>query len=75
MAKVERLKEEIGWLKVPFGLLAVVDASLLGWLAQSYATANPVLVFAGGIAIIVVSGSIFSIHRIAYRCIGDIEES
>lgn len=36
MARVDRLKEEIGWLKVPFGLLAVIDASLLGWLAQSY---------------------------------------
>jgi len=46
MASVDRIKEEIGWLKVPFGLLAVVDASLLGWLAQSYTKASPVLVLA-----------------------------
>ncbi len=75
MARVDRLKEEIGWLKVPFGLLAVVDASLLGWLAQSYSTANPVLVFAALIATIVVSGTILLINRIAYRRIDDIEET
>jgi len=72
---VERLKEEIGWLKVPFGLLAVIDASLLGWLAQSYSTVTPVLVSAAGMATIVVSGSILMLNRIAYRRIDDIEEA
>ncbi len=75
MARADRLKEEIGWLKVSFGLLAVVDVSLLAWLVQSYSTANPVLVFAALIATIVVSGGIFLINRIAYRCIDDIEET
>lgn len=75
MASIDRLKEEIGWLKVPFGLLLVVDASLLGWLAQSYATANPALMFAAGIAIIGVSISILLINRRVYRRIDDIEEA
>ena len=75
MARVDRLKEEIGWLKVPFGLLAVIDASLLGWLAQSYSTVTPVLVSAAGMATIVVSGSILMLNRIAYRRIDDIEEA
>ena len=54
---------------VPFGLfLAVVDASLLGWLAQSYTKANPVLVAALlDVAAIVVTSGIFQINRIAYR--------
>ena len=75
MAKVDRIKEEIGWLKVPFGLLAVIDASLLGWLAQSHATATPALIFAAGIAIIVVSAGILLINRTAYRCLEAIEET
>ena len=74
MARVDRLKEEIGWLKVPFGLLLVIDASLLGWLAQSYATAHPFLMFAAGIAVIAISIGIFLINRRAYRRIDDIEE-
>jgi len=75
MASVDRIKEEIGWLKVPFGLLAVVDASLLGWLAQSYTKANPVLVAASTVAVIVVSSGIFQLNRIAYRLFDDLEES
>ena len=75
MARIDRIKEEIGWLKVPFGLLAVIDASLLGWLAQSYTKANPVLLGATGIAAIVVTSGIFQINRIAYRRIDDLEES
>ena len=75
MARVDRIKEEIGWSKVPFGLLAVVDASLLGWLAQSYTKANPVLVAASTIAVIVVSSGIFQLNHIAYRLFDDLEES
>jgi len=75
MARVDRIKEEIGWLKVPFGLLAVVDASLLGWLAQSYAKANSALVAATTIAVIVVSSGIIQLNRIAYRLFDDLEES
>jgi hypothetical protein len=75
MARIDRIKEEIGWLKVPFGLLAVVDASLLGWLAQSHTKANPVLVAASTIAVIVVSSGIFQLNHIAYRLFDDLEES
>ena len=75
MARVERIKEETGWLKVPFGLLTVVDASLLGWLAQSYTKANSALVAASTIAVIVVSSGIFQINRIAYRRFDDLEEN
>jgi 4-hydroxybenzoate polyprenyltransferase len=74
MARVDRIKEEIGWLKVPFGPLAVVDASLLGWLAQSYTKANLILLAAASIAAIVVTSVIFQINRIAYRRIDDLEE-
>ena len=75
MTRVDRIKVEIRWLKVPFGLLAVVDASLLGWLAQSYTKANPVLLAAASVAAIVVTSGIFQINRIAYRLIDDLEEN
>jgi len=75
LARIDRIKEEIGWLKVPFGLLAVVDASLLGWLAQSYTRANPALVAGATIAVIVVSSGIFQLNHIAYRLFDDLEES
>ena len=36
MSKADRLKEEIGWLKVVFAILIAIDVSLVGWLAQNY---------------------------------------
>lgn len=75
VARIDRLKEEIGWLKVPFGLLVVVDASLLGWLAQSYSTASAVVVFAASIASIAVTAAVFWMNRVAYRRIADLEET
>jgi hypothetical protein len=44
MAKIDRLKEEVGWLKVVFGVLVAIDVSVLGWLAQNYPTASRLLV-------------------------------
>ena len=43
MSKADRLKEEIGWLKVAFAIAVALDASLVAWLAQNYATASPII--------------------------------
>jgi len=75
MGKPDRLKEEIGWLKLVFGLLVAVDVSLLAWLAQNYATASDVIVFAGGIAIIVITGAIIWVNRAAYKRIEELEDT
>lgn len=74
MAKVDRLKEEIGWLKVVFGVLVAIDATVLGWLAQNYASAGRLLVLAATIATIVLSFVIVRINRLAYRRIEELEK-
>jgi predicted MFS family arabinose efflux permease len=74
MAKIDRLKEEIGWLKVVFGVLVAIDASLLGWLAQNYGTASTLLVLAGTAVIIAVTFVIVRVNRLAYRRIEQLEE-
>jgi hypothetical protein len=35
MAKIDKLKEEIGWLKIIFGVLIATDISLVVWLVQN----------------------------------------
>ena len=34
MSKAEKLKEEIGWLKVVFGIFVATDISMTAWPAQ-----------------------------------------
>ncbi len=36
MATIDEIKEDIGWLKIIFGILTAIDISLLGWIAQNY---------------------------------------
>jgi hypothetical protein len=40
MSRAERIKEEIGWLKLVFGGLIAVDVSLVASLAQNYKVAD-----------------------------------
>ena len=47
MAYIDKVKEEIGWLKVIFAILIATDISLVAWLAQNHRKADPFLVIAG----------------------------
>ena len=35
MAKIDKLKEEISWLKVIFAILIATDISLVAWVVQN----------------------------------------
>ncbi len=75
MPKIDRLKEEIGWLKLVFGILVAIDASLVGWLAQNYASTSWVLVAGGVIATTVVTLAVVRVNRIAYHRMRELEET
>jgi hypothetical protein len=75
MARVDRLKEEIGWLKIVFGLLVAIDASVLGWVAQNYATASRALLVAGIAATVAVTFAVAWVNRVAYRRLHELENA
>jgi predicted phage tail protein len=75
MSKADRLKEEIGWLKLVFGALLAVDVSLVAWLAQNYATAGRVLVLTSLVAILILTGVVVWVNRLAYRRIEQLEDA
>lgn len=74
MSKADRLKEEIGWLKLVFGALLAIDVSLVAWLAQNYATTDRVLVLAGLAATLILTGVVVAVNRLAYRRIEQLED-
>jgi len=74
MAKADKAREELGWLKVVFAVSAAVDASLLGWLAQKYSSADVLLIV---VAILVAAGLttyVAWINTVAYRRIRELEK-
>lgn len=73
MSRVERLKEEIGWLRVVFGIAVVTDVSLIAWLVQNAAEESLVIILACIFVIVGVTLSVARVNRIAYRRIDELE--
>lgn len=73
MSRVERLKEEIGWLRVVFGIAVVTDISLIAWLVQNAHRASSVLRLACLCTIVGVTLGVGRVNRIAYRKIDELE--
>ena len=73
MSKADKLKEEIGWLKVVFALLVATDISLIAWLAQKYATASLLLSVSCALAVVIVTGAVVWVNHTAYTKIDELE--
>ena len=74
MSRSEKVKEEIGWLKVVFGILAAIDVSLLAWLAQNYRSANALLLVLGALAVAGITAAVVWVNYRAYQKIDELEE-
>ncbi len=74
MAKIDEIKESIGWLKVVFGILTAIDISLLGWIAQNYEKAQPFLVVVALLLIVLVTFGIVVVNKIAYKKIHELRD-
>jgi sugar phosphate permease len=74
-ANVDSSKEELGWLKVLFAVLAAVDASLIAWISQNYLRADRVLVSLASVSAISVSALLLWLNYTAYRKIGELKTS
>lgn len=74
MAQIDKLKEEIGWLKVIFAILIATDISLIARLAQNYMKANPLFLKVGLTIAFLVTLVIVWINNVAYRKIDKLEE-
>ena len=74
MSKADKLKEEIGWLKVLFAILIAIDVSLVGWLVSNYDHAPIFLQVVCSVAVFVITGGVVWVNRVAYKKIDELEE-
>ena len=75
MARIDKIREEIGWLKLVFGVLVAIDVSLIAWLAQNHLRAAPILLAAGAFSALMLTGVIISTVRTIYHLIDELEDS
>ena len=74
MSKTDKLKEEIGWLKVIFGILVATDISLVAWMAQNYNKVPSFLLVICAVGILSVTVGIVLVNKAAYCKIDELEE-
>ncbi|HET7362047.1 MAG TPA: hypothetical protein VFJ70_00605 [Burkholderiales bacterium] len=69
----ESIKEELGWLKVLFAVLAAVDAPLIAWFSQNYTKADRVVLVVAGVMAMAATGSLLWLNHAAYRKIRELK--
>ncbi len=74
MSKIDKIKEEIGWLKVAFGLLTAILVSLVGFIATSYKTTESYLIVLALITAVIISFAIIIVNKKAFKKIDELEE-
>ena len=74
MAKIDRIKEQIGWLKIIFGLLTAMVVSIIGFIVTSYKVADPFILILSLVLIIFLSLGIVVVNQKAYSKMDELEE-
>ncbi|PHQ92801.1 MAG: hypothetical protein COB42_00230 [Sulfurimonas sp.] len=75
MSRLERIKEELNWLKVLFALMVASDFSLLAWLVQNYfSNSETGLLLVGVFTIVAVTMILVVVSIVARKKIDELEE-
>ena len=74
MPKLDKVKEELGWLKIIFAIAVATDLSLMAYLAQNYKSQEILFSITNGFSIILVTAIIVIVNRKAYMKIDEIGE-
>jgi hypothetical protein len=74
MSKSDKAKEQIAYLKFWLGVMVVTDISLVGWLVSSAEAASVHKVVGAIVAVVVITGAGFTVHRRVKRLIDALEE-
>ncbi len=74
MSKVDKVKEQIAYLKFWLGVMVVTDISLVGWVVSSAGSAPAHQVFGTLVAVVVITAAGFAVHRRIERLIDALED-
>jgi F0F1-type ATP synthase assembly protein I len=73
VSKNEKIKEQIGWLKLIFAIFSAIVVSLIGWIATHYEKAS-LDVYIALFLVVIISISLVQINRKAYKKMDELEE-
>ena len=72
MSELDRLKEQLVFLRFWLGIMVATEIALVGWLISTPISANPTLWFIGAFGAILLGVGTFLVHRQIERRIDQI---
>ena len=63
MPEVDRLKEQLVYLRFWLGIMVATEIALVGWLISTPISADPMLWFIGAFGAVLLGTGIFLVHR------------
>jgi hypothetical protein len=72
VSELDRLKEQLVYLRFWLGIMVVTEITLVGWLISTPNTANPVLWSLAAVGVVVLGFGIFLLHRQVERRIEEV---
>ena len=72
MSELDRLKEQLVYLRFWLGIMVVTEITLVGWLISTPNTADPLLWSLAAVGAVLLSIGIFIVHHRIERRIDDI---
>ena|SRR5690242_1993826 len=72
MSELDRIKEQLVYLRFWLGIMVVTEITLVGWLISTPNTADPVLWSLAALGVILLGFGIFLLHRQIERRIEEV---
>jgi putative solute:sodium symporter small subunit len=72
MSELDRLREQLVYLRFWLGIMVVTEITLVGWLISTPTEGSPILWFVGAFGAVVLGVTIFLVHRQVERRIDQI---
>jgi membrane protein YdbS with pleckstrin-like domain len=74
MAKIDRIKEFINYLKVLLVLLLATNIGLIGWIANNYKVADSILIYLALITVLVILAISILVNKKIIKDIKSLED-
>jgi hypothetical protein len=72
MSELDRVKEQLVYLRFWLGIMVATEIALVGWLISTAIRANPMLWFMSAFGAVMLAVGIFLVHRQVERRIDQI---
>ena len=74
MAKIDKIKELIGYLKVVLGILVAIDVSIIGWLFKNEERLSNTKIILSSIAVVIATIGVIIVNKKILNEIDKLEE-